>query len=268
MVALEGYGSAPACPLDIRLEHVSKSFRGKDEVLSVVDDLSLFVPGGSTTALVGPSGCGKSTILRMIAGLEAADAGDAKIDGRPPKTLRTKGAIAVAFQEDALLPWRTLAGNVALARRLAHLPSAPDRVSDLIESVGLAGFESKRPAELSGGMRQRAAIARAMATSPRVLLLDEPFGAVDALTRRRLNIELPPVWGAGDTTVLLVTHSVSEAVLLADRIAVLSARPARILAEIAVPFPRPRTGAMIETNAFVDKMHEVERALFRPLPRP
>lgn len=249
-------------PLDIRLKNVSKSFRGTDDgELAVVNDISLHIQGGSTTALVGPSGCGKSTILRAIAGLEDVDHGAVTIEGKPPNLRRTQRALSVAFQDDALLPWRTLAGNIALARRLARLPADSARIASLIDQVGLSGFERKRPAELSGGMRQRAAIARCLATNPRVLLMDEPFGAVDALTRRRLNVELPPVWGQGTTTVLLVTHSVPEAVLLADRVIVLSARPARIVEDIEVHLPRPRQKGMLETQAFSEMVRAVERAL-------
>jgi NitT/TauT family transport system ATP-binding protein len=250
-------------PLDIDVVHISKGFRNEGDDLAVVDDVTFHAPGGSTTALVGASGCGKSTLLRIVAGLEGADRGTVSLGEAPPEQRRAGGELAVAFQDDALLPWRTLAGNVALGRRLARMPAAPQKVAELIERVGLRGFERKRPAELSGGMRQRAAIARCLATDPRVLLLDEPFGAVDALTRRRLNIELPPVWGAGQTTVLLVTHSVTEAALLADRVLVLSPRPAHIVAEIDITLPRPRQAEMLEAPEFISMVREIERALAR-----
>ncbi len=250
-----------AAPLDIRLHGVSKAFRGAGGGLPVVDRFDLDVPGGSTSALVGPSGCGKSTVLRLVAGLDDADEGAVTIGGQPPRDRRAQRMLSVAFQDDALLPWRTLEGNIALARRLAKMAPAPDLVASLIERVGLSGFETKRPAELSGGMRQRAAVARCLATAPRVLLLDEPFGALDALTRRRLNIELPPVWGEGQTTVLVVTHSVAEAALLADRIVVLSPRPARPVATISVDLPRPRHAEMVHTRAFLDAVRETDLAL-------
>jgi NitT/TauT family transport system ATP-binding protein len=250
-------------PLDIDAAHISKGFRNAGDDLAVVDDVTFHAPGGTTTALLGASGCGKSTLLRIVAGLENADQGTVSLGGAPPKLRRARGELAVAFQDDALLPWRTLAGNVALGRRLARMPAAPQKVAELIDRVGLAGFERKRPAELSGGMRQRAAIARCLATDPRVLLLDEPFGAVDALTRRRLNIELPPVWGEGHTTVLLVTHSVTEAVLLADRVLVLSPRPARIVAGVDIALARPRRTEMLETPEFLGAVREIEQALAR-----
>ncbi len=262
--------SEPAFPsggalLDIRVRNVSKAFasagRGTEDSLAVVDDISLSVRGGSTTALVGPSGCGKSTLLRIVAGLEDTDSGAVTLGGDTPQQRRQQRALSIAFQDDALLPWLTLSGNIELGRRLAKLPPAPDIVKRLIDQVGLSGFEKRRPAELSGGMRQRAAIARCLATRPQIMLLDEPFGAVDALTRRRLNIELPPVWGDGATTVLLVTHSVTEAILLADRIVVLSARPARIVDEFDVLLPRPRQTEMIDTPQFQNTRRHVESAL-------
>ena len=160
----------------------------------VIEPHDLCLEAGSVTALVGPSGCGKSTLLRIIAGLEQPDpGGSVRIDGDEPLAVRQRGELAIAFQDASLLPWRTTASNVALAQKLARQPVNHQRVTELLETVGLAGFEDVRPAALSGGMRQRAAIARCLITEPRLLLLDEPFGAVDELTRRRLNIELPPL---------------------------------------------------------------------------
>ena len=164
----------------------------------------------------------------------------------------------MAFQDAALLPWRSVRSNIALARRLARQPPDDARVARLIELVGLGGFESAKPAELSGGMRQRAAIARCLVTSPRLLLLDEPFGAVDELTRRRLNLELPPVWqAAADSTTLLVTHSIPEAVLLSDVVAVMSPRPGRIVATVPVDIERPRRAAHLHDPAFHRIVDEV-----------
>ncbi|MEM1352887.1 MAG: ABC transporter ATP-binding protein [Pseudomonadota bacterium] len=229
--------------------------------MPVISGMDLAICGGETVALVGPSGCGKSTLLRIIAGLEEPDGGIVTLGGATPHNLTRHGKLAVAFQEDALLPWRTLQSNVALGRSLARQPADRALVLDLIERVGLGGFERHKPAALSGGMRQRAAIARCLATKPQVLLLDEPFGAVDALTRRRLNLDLPPLWQQTGATVVLVTHSVSEAVLLSDRVVVLSHRPARILSDIPVSLARPRTGAMIAKNAFTETVRAVEAAL-------
>lgn len=205
-----------------------------------VAPITLTLDAGRTTALVGPSGCGKSTLLRMIAGLESATAGEVLVDGEPPTVVQRRGELAVAFQDPSLLPWRSVAANIALARELARLERQDERVAELIDLVGLTGFAATKPAALSGGMRQRAAIARALATDPRLLLLDEPFGAVDELTRQQLARELPALWEGGGTTTLLVTHSVAEAVRLADRVIVLSPRPARVLADIPIELPRPR----------------------------
>jgi len=204
-------------------------------MVEAVAPLTLNFAAGQMTALVGPSGCGKSTLLRMIAGLEAPSAGEIHLGNQTPPEMQRDGALAMAFQDASLLPWRSVRGNVALARRLARLPDDPAAVDDMILRVGLAGFEEAHPAELSGGMRQRVAIARCLITRPRVLLLDEPFGAVDELTRARLNQELPPLWAAQAATVLMVTHSVREAVALADRVVVFSSRPARVVGEIPVP---------------------------------
>lgn len=220
---------------------VGKTFPTPAAPLVVLEPLDLTLDPGSVTALVGPSGCGKSTLLRIIAGLEQPDpGGSVRIGGDEPLSVRRRGELAIAFQDASLLPWRTAASNVALAQRLAGKPVDHERVDEFLRKVGLAGFEKARPAQLSGGMRQRAAIARCLITEPRLLLLDEPFGAVDELTRRRLNIELPPLWSGAVTTTMLVTHSIQEAVLLADRVLVMSPRPGSIIADLPVDLERPR----------------------------
>ncbi len=224
--------------------------------------LTLTFAAGQTTALVGPSGCGKSTLLRLIAGLETPDAGTVTIGGQAPAEVTRAAGLAFAFQDAALLPWRTVRGNIALARTLARQAADPAEVDRLVALVGLEGFGDTRPAELSGGMRQRVAIARCLAAAPRLLLLDEPFGAVDELTRMKLNEDLPRLWEARGTTALLVTHSVQEAVLLADRVVVFSPRPARIVADIAVPLPRPRGRALTREPAFHRLADEVSAALW------
>ncbi|MFT4621159.1 MAG: NitT/TauT family transport system ATP-binding protein [Polaromonas sp.] len=220
-------------------------------------DLS-FAPG-QTTALVGPSGCGKSTILRLIAGLEIPTAGRIEIGGQPPSEMLRQAGLSVAFQDPSLLPWRSVRGNIELALLLARRKVDRDAIDQLIALVGLEGFAETRPAELSGGMRQRAAIARALATEPRLLLLDEPFGAVDELTRRQLAQDLPRIWEARGTTTILVTHSVTEAVMLSDRVIVLSPRPAGIVLDIAVDLQRPRVPEDTrrpEFGALVDAIFE------------
>ncbi|MGL4413568.1 ABC transporter ATP-binding protein [Roseinatronobacter monicus] len=220
---------------DIRCTGVAKTFGGGTTTLEAVAPLTLDFAAGQMTALVGPSGCGKSTLLRMIAGLEVPSAGQITLGGQTPQHMQRQGALAMAFQDASLLPWRSVRGNIALARKLARMTPDADAVEDMIARVGLSGFEDARPAELSGGMRQRVAIARCLITQPRVLLLDEPFGAVDELTRTRLNLELPPLWQASGTTALMVTHSVREAVALADRVLVFSSRPARVVGDIMIP---------------------------------
>ncbi|MFN4100256.1 MAG: ABC transporter ATP-binding protein [Pararhodobacter sp.] len=227
--------TGPSTGLDIRCEGVSKTFGQGAGAVHALAPTDLTFAAGQVTALVGPSGCGKSTLLRMVAGLETPSTGRILLGGETPQVLQSQGALAMAFQDASLLPWRSVRGNVALALRLARQPIDVKAVDAMIARVGLAGFETARPAELSGGMRQRVAIARCLITRPRVLLLDEPFGAVDDLTRARLNADLPPLWEADATTVLMVTHSLREAITLADRVIVLSSRPARVVADIPVP---------------------------------
>lgn len=229
--------STAAPPAEITCRDLGKTYPGG---VSAVAPMDLSFHGGQTTALLGPSGCGKSTLLRLVAGLEEPTSGEVLIAGDTPARQAARGAISVAFQDPSLLPWLTVGENVALARKLARQAPDPALVRELIGLVGLDGFAGTRPAALSGGMRQRAAIARAMATHPRILLLDEPFGAVDELTRRQLARDLPPLWLPRGTTAILVTHSIQEAVTLADRILVLSPRPARIVADLDVPLDRPR----------------------------
>jgi NitT/TauT family transport system ATP-binding protein len=242
--------------------NVAKTYAGADDPLLVLEPLDLELQAGSVTALVGPSGCGKSTLLRIIAGLEQPDVGGSvSIGGDEPAAVRTRGEVAIAFQDASLLPWRTTASNVALAQKLARQPVDHERITQLLQTVGLAGFEKARPAQLSGGMRQRAAIARCLITDPRLLLLDEPFGAVDELTRRRLNIELPPLWSGTGTTTLLVTHSISEAVLLADRVLVMSPRPGKIIADLPVALERPRRMEQLRSGEFVELVDQIGRLL-------
>ena len=239
----------------IRCRGLAKAFDG----LAVHEPLDLVFAAGQTTALVGPSGCGKSTLLRLIAGLEKPTHGSVTIGSRSPRAIAKEGGLAMAVQDPSLLPWRSVRDNIALGAKLAR--KSADGVDALIELVGLAGFSSHRPAELSGGMRQRAAIARSLISQPEVLLLDEPFGAVDALTRSRLNADLPPLWRNRGTTTVMVTHSVDEALLLSDRVIVLSALPARVLADVSVVFNGPRFAELIGTSAFKAKAEEVLTAL-------
>ena len=215
-------------------------FRRADGPLTALDGADLTASPGEIVALIGPNGSGKSTLLRAIAGLLVPDAGSVEIDGRP--VAGPDPAVGLVFQEPRLLPWRTAAANVTYPLELAEWPRArrQERLAELLELVGLEGSESARPSQLSGGLRQRVALARALALEPRVLLLDEPFSALDALTRERLNVDLLELWARTGTTGIVVTHSISEAIFLADRVVVLSARPGRVVADLAVGLRRPR----------------------------
>jgi NitT/TauT family transport system ATP-binding protein len=218
--------------------------------VTALDHMSLDVANGQFVALLGPSGCGKSTILRLAASLETPTEGRVELAGRPPAELAKAHRLGVAFQDHALLPWLTVAANIALAFKLAGRPVDHRRVAELIRLVGLEDFREARPKQLSGGMRQRVAIARALALNPQLLLLDEPFGALDAVTRRQMNLELQRIWFEERVTTLLVTHAVEEALFLADRVIVLSGRPGRVTRVVEVPFARPRTPDLTRSEAF------------------
>jgi len=249
-------------PPPVRCRGLAKTFGSGAEAVEAVEPLDLDLAAGETTALVGPSGCGKSTVLRLIAGLEEPSSGDVRIGSETPLEVRRRAGLAMAFQDAALLPWRTVRGNIALALKLARQPADPVSVDRLIALVGLEGFEDRRPAELSGGMRQRVAIARCLVAEPELLLLDEPFGAVDELTRMRLNLELPALWEKRGTTTVLVTHSVNEAILLSERVIVFSPRPARIVADTPVTLPRPRSRALMALPEFRELADQVTSALW------
>lgn len=227
---------------DIDVSAVSKTFHARDgsQTLALANT-SFRVTAGEFVSLVGPSGCGKSTLLRMIAGLIPPSLGCVML-GQEPVT-EPSPLIGIAFQRPVLLPWLTVRDNVALPAELAgRMPRREinRRVDALLEMVRLGGNGSRMPGELSGGMQQRVAIARALMTDPGVLLMDEPFGALDALTREHLNDELLEIWARNRPTIIFVTHDISEAVYLSDRVIVMAARPGRVIAEIPVDLPRPR----------------------------
>jgi NitT/TauT family transport system ATP-binding protein len=211
--------------------------------------------------LVGPSGCGKTTLLKTLAGLQRPTSGTVTFEGELLVSPRRR--IGFVFQKANLMPWRTVLANVMLPLELARTPplEARARALELIELVGLGGFEASRPRDLSGGMEQRVAIARALIHEPDVLLLDEPFGALDALTRERMGLELMRVWEARKKTVVMVTHSIAEAIFLADRVLVLSARPGRLRANLTVSLSRPRTQAIIYGAAFGELAARVRESL-------
>ena len=230
--------------LAVRVESLTVSFPSPDGRLTALREMALEVPAGSLTAIIGPNGCGKSTLLRVIAGLLAPDAGGVTIGDAPNATGPRAGnpEVGIVFQQPRLLPWLTVADNVELPLSLAGMATVErqDRVASALRQVGIDDAARLRPAELSGGMAQRAALARSLVGDPSVLLLDEPFSALDALTREAFDTELERLWLERRRTVILVTHSVSEAVRLADRVVVMTARPGSVGRIVAVDLPRPR----------------------------
>src|SRR5215467_32362 len=225
--------------------------------LAVLHDLDLAIERGAFVSLVGPSGCGKTTLLRIVAGLEPASSGALLLDGRAVGA--PAGDRGFVFQSDNLLPWRTVLGNAIIGPEIAGRTGAAekDRIRNLLRLVGLAGFENYFPRQLSGGMRQRVNLARALAIDPDILLMDEPFSALDAQTREIMQTELMRIWEEGRKTVLFVTHQIDEAVFLSDRVLVLARRPGRIQETIDVALPRPRALAIKRTpefTAYVDRI--------------
>ena len=217
-------------------------------------DLNLEISRGQFVSIVGPSGCGKSTFLRLVAGLDEPTSGELRVEGHDPLGL------AFVFQDATLLPWRSVSHNITLPLELRH-EDATERVAQTLELVGLTDFAAAYPAQLSGGMRMRVSIARALVTRPQILLLDEPFGALDEITRQRLNEELLRLWQEDHWTSLFVTHNVSEAVFLSQRVLVMSARPGRILADIPIPFPYPRSAYLRSAPEFIRIANGISRQL-------
>ncbi len=250
-------------PRGLAVDSVRREFavEGKPPLVAL-DGVSLQCDAGSFTALIGPSGCGKSTLLRLLAGLDQPDAGSLRIDGQSPLALQRSGRLGIAFQDAALLPWRSVADNIRLPFDITGAPPDHARIAALIALVGLRGFEHALPSQLSGGMRQRVAIARALVTQPDVLLLDEPFGALDQILRRSMNIELQRIWRERPVTTVLVTHGIDEALFLADRVVVMQGRPGRIADMIEVPFARPRALSLFASSAFRDLEDQVAGVLY------
>ncbi len=231
---------------DLTIEAVSFGYGGgRHPLVAAVDQVDFVVPHGALAVLVGPSGCGKSTLLRLAAGLVQPTAGRITFGTFTPDALRKQRRIGFAFQDPALMSWRSVRRNVELPFDLAKLPAQPAWIDELLDIVRLSDWAGRRPRELSGGMRQRVSLARALATRPDLLLLDEPFGALDEITRYELNLELLRILSTTKTTCLLVTHSVEEAVLLGDRVVVLSGRPCTVKLVHDVTEPRRRAGPAV-----------------------
>ncbi|MCL5960928.1 MAG: ABC transporter ATP-binding protein [Chloroflexi bacterium] len=240
----------------VRFIGVTKSFITRnDEVVHTLQNVSFNVGAGEFVAIVGPSGCGKSTTLNVLACITAATRGEVLVRGRHPAEARLD--IGYVFQQDTVLPWKRVLDNVTTGLVIRKVPAAERRrrALELIDVMGLRGFEKAYPFELSGGMRKRVALATTMAYDPSILLMDEPFGALDAQTRVLLQDELLRVWEANRKTVLFVTHDLPEAITLADRIIVMTARPARVKSEYIVDLPRPRTAAEARFNPHFDQLY-------------
>ncbi len=257
---------------------LSYVYHGRRGDLLALDQMDMVVGEGEFLAIVGPSGCGKSTLLRLLGGLLVPTAGQVRLDiqrqqlragssdaASPSRPLgrRLGPEVAVVFQNANLMPWRTVLRNVMLPLEVARVPreESERRAGKLLGAVGLAGFEQAYPRELSGGMAQRAALARSLVGDPALLLLDEPFGSLDALSRERMNLDLLRIWRDQGVTAVMVTHDLEEAVFLADRVLVMSARPGRICAEVQVDLPRPRTLEVTYTEFFGVLSRRVREAI-------
>ena len=257
--------STPAAPPRdaIRVRGASVIYPGADAPVHALQDVDLTIRQGEFISLIGPSGCGKTTLLRVIADLEPLSSGEMWVNDMSPQEARMARSYGYVFQAPALFPWRTVLANVMLPLQIqGRLPAQCEEIArEQLARVGLAGFEKKYPWQLSGGMQQRVSIARALGFEPRLLMMDEPFGALDEITRDSLNVQLQDLWRREQRTVVFVTHSIAEAVYLSTRIVVMSPRPGRIVKIIDSPLPAERTLALRDSPEFTALAHEVREAL-------
>jgi NitT/TauT family transport system ATP-binding protein len=244
-------------PEFIRVQGLTKRFGDGDDAVLALSGVDCRIEQGSFVTIVGPSGCGKSTLLRILAGLLDYEEGSVELDGQPIRG--TRRDVGFVFQSSILLPWRTILDNVMLPAEVLGLDMAKarERAMHLLHLVRLDGFEHKLPRQLSGGMQQRASIARALLHDPKILLMDEPFGALDAMTRERMNLELQRIWMESGKTVVLITHSIPEAVFLGDVVFVMSARPGTMERVIRVDLPRPRAMAVMGHPTFTQAAEQI-----------
>ena len=258
-------GVAAATAPVVRVAGVDKTFGTEAGGVRALEGIDLTIGQGQFISLIGPSGCGKSTLLRLIGDLTAPSAGTIEVNGKPARRARLDRDYGMVFQAPVLMEWRTVAKNIELPLELMGFGAGERsrRSSELLKLVELEGFGGRHPWQLSGGMQQRVAIARALAFDPKLLLMDEPFGALDEMTRERMNLELMRIWGATQTTVVFVTHSIPEAVFLSTRVVVMSPRPGRIARIVDVDLPQPRNVETREQERYFELVTEVREALRR-----
>jgi NitT/TauT family transport system ATP-binding protein len=244
----------------IRIDGATKIYESKTGAVHALEDVSLDVREGELVCILGPSGCGKTTLLWAMSGLHGLTRGRIVLDGRPIEGPRPQD-IGMIFQEANLLPWRNLRQNIEFPFEIKKRSADRRRIETLLEETGLTGFEKSFPRELSGGMQQRASIVRALAQNPSVLLMDEPFGALDAFTRDEMNLLLMRLWSESGQTIVFVTHNVSEAIFLADRVVVLTPRPGRLARIFDIELPRPRLVEMTFEPDFIEMIQEIKAAV-------